>query len=109
MRKIIVDTDKAKSLYESGMTLVQVAAELDASRATIHARLSGAGVRFRKGGGRGKVPEKQTQTTRICSCCKIRPVPSTPVNGVKLTRLCAECYHASSSEAKYSLPYAGLC
>jgi len=94
--KIEIDIDKAKSLYESGMTLADVAEEFDVSGYCIRKRFLEAGIPRRKAGGKG-IKQTQAQPARMCSCCVMRPVPPDPVCGVKLTRLCIDCYRAGEN------------
>ena len=42
--------------------------------------------------------EKNKTEKNICGCCKIREVPTEPVNGVLLTRLCKICYLNAEQE-----------
>ena len=133
-RKVIqIDIDKARQLYESGLSLSGVSNIMGFSRQIIYARLLDAGVEMRNRiGARGKAhlkgemkrmraagmsfqaiarklgcntrtvqyhckkhptPKKKKRSRRrICSCCGIREVPTNPVNGVTLTRLCYLCY-----------------
>jgi len=89
MNRKQIDIEKAKQLYESGMTLADVAEVFDVSGYCIRKRFINEGIPRRKQGGKVK---QTSRPTRMCACCGIRAVPDKPVGGVILSRLCVDCY-----------------
>ena len=91
MNRKEIDIEEARKFYESGMTLADVAEKFDVSGYCIRKKFINAGIPRRKQGGIRPV-KPTNRKTRICACCGINAVPNNPVNGVKLTRLCINCY-----------------
>lgn len=99
-KRIEIDIEKAKSLYDSGLSLTRVGQELGVSHRVIFDRFKEAGVQKRKPTRPHKAKstniKERAGSRRICSCCGLNLVPEKPVNGAKLTRLCYRCYTSAA-------------
>lgn len=105
MRAVNIDMDKAERLYESGMSTDSVALELGISGSTLRRLFRRAGYQIRKPGNSGNRKRKPSavkvpKPTRICACCGHRMVPTRPIRGVTLTRLCAQYYLGAEPEVE---------
>src|SRR6056297_536412 len=92
-KKIDIDAKDVIDSYRSGMSLNQVAKVYCCSPTPIKRILRESGVNMRvKGGSNNYQKTINDPKKRICCCCGIRQVPTKPVSGVMLTRLCERCY-----------------
>jgi hypothetical protein len=103
MKKLSVRTDvsssKIKELFALGHTQVAIANQLNCSQSLVSNRLKKMG--FETSRREKRFPakkKKQIFTKKMCSCCGFRPVPTKPVGGIKLTRLCNQCFRSAESD-----------
>ena len=107
-RRTDVSTKAIMDLLNKDMSAKEIAFELDLHVTTVHKRANSWGYRFKRGGSKPvgsapkkKKPKKQIPSNKKCSCCGKKYVPNEPINGVKLTRLCVDCWRFG--ENRYEL------
>jgi len=88
-KKIDIDAKDVIDSYRSGMSLNQVADMYCCSPTPIKRILFENGVSLRT---RNYQKTINDPNKRLCCCCGVRQVPTKPVSGVILTRLCERCY-----------------
>ena len=88
-----IPTDKIIELFNLGNSQAGIADQLHCTRSLVHYRLKKMGV-INPVNGKTKPRLKR----RMCSCCGTRPVPIKPVGGVRLTRLCPQCFRNAESD-----------
>lgn len=100
----MIDKDKLiiKRLGE-GFPVDWIAAELRCSDKTVYSHAKKAGWTFQSGRGGAKNRPKAREVVKkgMCKCCGKRVIPSVPVNGVLLTRLCATCFREGENYGEW--------